>query len=315
MKIAVTGASGHLGQHVVAALAARGDDVLALGRHPLTGPTIPGVLWPRSVEWLAVDLSQPSAARALSDGLRDVSAVVHLSAFIPEDTARNADADADRTLATNVSGTAALVAALETLPRPLPVVYASTFEVYGSPRHAPIGEDHPLAPLGYYGASKLIGEEYLHLHGQTTGAACAALRLPAIYGPGDTLQRAIGNFVRAAAAGRDLEIHGDGEDRRELVYVRDAAEAIMRAIDAQARGPFNVASGRGYSIREMAEAAIRAAGSGQISVRARSKARLDYVLDITRARKELRWEPRTSLEAGMAAQIAWWRAIERSVTT
>jgi UDP-glucose 4-epimerase len=308
LKIAVTGASGHLGQQVVAALTKRGDEVLTLGRRAAAQPTTLGVEWSCPVRPVVVDLSVADAMPTLRDVLSDVDAVVHLSAYIPPDTARNNAEDAERTLLTNAAGSAAIVAALQALQRPVPVAYASTFEVYGEPVALPIAEEHREAPLSYYGASKLAGENYLHLHSRITGAPCSALRLPAIYGPGDAIRRAIGNFLRAVVAGQPIEIHGDGEDLRELVYVADAADAVVRAVDRRASGVFNVASGRGYSIRELAESVIRVSGSGRIVWRERSKPRRDYVLAIERARERLGWNPRTTLDDGLRAQLKWLRA-------
>ncbi len=308
MKIAVTGAFGHLGQHVVAALVGRGDEVLALGSGPATRPTVPGVDWSRRVQTAAVDLSHADSLPGLGVLLSDVDAVVHLSAYIPPDTGRNDDEDADRALLTNAAGTATIVAALQALKRSVPIAYASTSGVWGESTALPVSEDQPVTPGGYYAASTLAGENYLHLHGRITGAPCSALRLPAIYGPGDVARGELGAFLRAALDDRPIEAQGDGEDLRELVYVSDAAEAVVRAVDRCARGVFNIGSGRGYSTREMAESVIRAAGGGRIVWSARSKPRRDFVLAIERAREQLGWSPGTTLDDGLRAQLNWLRA-------
>jgi nucleoside-diphosphate-sugar epimerase len=136
-----------------------------------------------------------------------------------------------------------------------------------------------------------------------------SLRLPAIYGPGDTIRRAIGNFIRAAAAGTRIDIQGDGEDLRELIYAGDAAEAAALAFERKVDGVFNVASGRGISIREMAETVQRVADTGvEIGWSERQKPRAVYVLSVERARTVLDWRPRTSLEDGVRAQLSWVRA-------
>lgn len=310
--ILVTGASGHLGQWVVAELCAGGHDVLCLARRPLDRPTIAGLTWSRPVRTVRCDLGAPAELEALRPDLASIRAVVHLGAFVPSDTAQNTDEDADATLRVNAAGTAALLGVLAGAPRLEAVVYASTFEVYGPVVRLPIDELHPTAPTTHYGASKLAGEKYLRLFAGDRRIACASLRLPAIYGPGDTIRRALGNFVRAAAAGRAMEIHGDGADLRELVYVADAARAVALCLDRRAQGVFNVASGRGISIRAMAEAVQRAAG-GEASIpilaRDRIKARADYVLAVERAERELGWSPRTSLEDGVRAQLAWVRGL------
>jgi UDP-glucose 4-epimerase len=305
--IVVTGGSGHLGQWVISALTAAGHDVAVLSRSPLEHPTIAGVAWSRPVSAVACDLGDRQAVVAAAPILRRAEAVVHLAAHVPEATARNADGDADATLRANVHGTIALLTALHESYALRSLVYASTFEVYGEPRTVPMTEEHPTEPLGYYGASKLAGEKHALVAAGAGSFACTVLRLPAVYGPGDTLRRAVGNFVRAAAASRPLEIRGDGADRRDLVYVADAAEAVVCALERRPHGVYNVADGRGISVRELAETVASVAGGATIVELPREKPRRDYVLDVASARRDLGWTSRTALADGIRAQLAWTR--------
>jgi UDP-glucose 4-epimerase len=309
--ILVTGASGHLGQWVVAELCRRGHDLLCASRRPIGKPAIAGLEWARPVRTVPCDLGTPGGLETLRSDMPRVTALVHLAAHVPSDTARNDENDADATYRTNALGFAKLLALCAAATRLEAVVYASTFEVYGPTVRLPIDELHPTEPVNYYGTSKLVGENYLRLFGSDRGIPCASLRLPAIYGPGDTIRRAIGNFVRAALGGTPISIHGDGADLRELVYAADAARAVGLCLERHAGGAFNVGSGRGISIREMAEAVQRVAGRDvSIVWGARSKPRVDYVLDISRAREALGWSPETSLEEGVRAQLDWLRGLE-----
>ncbi len=281
MKVAVTGASGPLGGFSLPALRAAGHEVVTV--------------WSQARE---------AGVAALRAALTNVEAVVHLAEYLPEDTGRPADAFA--TLHGNSLGTIQLLEALAAARHLRAVVYSSSFEVYGLPHDLPIREDHPTRPLSFFGATKLAGEHYVRLFGADRGLPCGSLRLPTVYGPG--YGRALGDFIQRAAAGQPPEVHGDGEGRCDLVYVADAADAIVRALAAGARGEINVGSGTGYRISELAEAVCRVAGIAAPPTRlpARKPAR-DYVRDIARAKRELGWEPRTSLDAGIAAQLAWVR--------
>jgi nucleoside-diphosphate-sugar epimerase len=305
--ILVTGASGRLGQWVVADLTARGESVLCLSRRPLDAPTIAGLSWPGSVETVACDLTDPASVAHAQSRFTDVTALVHLAAYVPDDTAIVSAADAVATLHANVNATARLLGALERASGLGAIVMSSTFEVYGPPKRLPVTEADPTRPASHYGASKLLTEKCLALFTAERGVPACSLRMPAIYGPGDTIRRALGNFVRAAAEGGELRVAGDGGDLRELLYLGDAAEAVARALAVRADGAFNVASGVGYSIRQMAETVVRVAGSGSITTTERTKERADYVMSIERAATTLGWQPRTRLDDGIAAMLAWAR--------
>jgi UDP-glucose 4-epimerase len=305
--IAVTGASGHLGQWVVSRLLARGHEVVCVSRRPAGSPSIDPLRWAPGVRTLACDLADPETPAMIRRELSGVQGVAHLAAFVPEDTAANTASDAVSTLRTNVVGTVGLLEGLSGLEGITSLVYASTFEVYGAPVADRISEDHPTDPLGYYGASKLAAEKYVALFGSDRGVACCTLRLPGVYGPGDTLRRSVGNFVRAASAGDPIVVHGDGSDRRDFITAEEAAVAIDLALQSGASGVVNVGSGHGYSIMEIAETVSRVAGGSPIQRGERVKPRVDYVLDVTRAREQLGWEPAGRLEDGIRAQLEWQR--------
>jgi UDP-glucose 4-epimerase len=306
--IAVTGATGHLGQWVVARLIELGEDVLSVSRRPKPAPTLEEIAWRREVRTLSWDLTDAASLPEIAPVLREAEAVVHLAAFIPPDTASPKEWRA--TLAANVNGTVNLLRALSESRALRSFVLASSFEVYGRPLELPIAETHPTRPTTCYGASKLAAEQFVTLFGRDTDVACCAIRMPAVYGPGDGIARALGSFIRAAAAGEPLSIHGDGSDVRDLVFVGDAAEAIALATSRRCGGVFNVGSGRGYTIREMADGVCRAADREvPIARRERSRQKLDYVLDDAKARRELGWEPRVGLDEGIRAQLDWVRRV------
>jgi UDP-glucose 4-epimerase len=304
--IAVTGATGHLGQWVVARLTDLGADVLVVSRRPKTAPTIEGITWRRPVRTLSWDLTEPASLSETVPMLQQAEAAIHLAAFIPPETAGNREWIS--TLRANVHGTIHLLQALNDSPALRSLVLASSFEVYGRPLELPIAETHRTRPTTYYGASKLAAEQFVRIFANDAEVACSAIRMPAVYGPGDRIARALGNFIQAAVAGEPLTIHGDGSDVRDLIFVRDAAEAIVLAISRGARGTFNVGSGRGYTIQEMADAVCRAAGRPlPVAWHERSRERLDYILNDAKARAELGWEPRVGLDEGIRAQLDWAR--------
>lgn len=307
--ILVTGASGLLGQWGIAALAAPDQEILALSRHPLDKPLIADLNWQGRVIPVAADIGAPAELSAALTPWRDrITSVVHLAGYIPNDTNANDVSSAEPLARINVLGTANLITALAG-GKLCSFVYASSFEVYGAPQYVPLDEASSCKPLSLYGATKLAAETLAAIACASANWRFVSLRFPAIYGPGDTIPRAIGNFLKAAAHGGDIILQGDGTDLRDLVYVADAAEAVRLAVTGTGSGIYNIADGKGYSIREMAETAhALACGTETRIIRQPGKRpRLDFVLTNAKARLELNWQPRQRLRDGMQAQINWLR--------
>ena len=274
MKVVVTGATGHLGTATTRVLKERGHEVIGL--------------------------SSKDALPAL-DGK---TALVHLAAWHPPATASTTAEDRRKLLDVNVFGTMKLLEAARE-KRVTSVVYASSFEVYGKPESSLIDEDHPTRPLSDYGATKLAGEDHLMAFAYEEKTRVVALRMPAIYGPGEKTPRLLPNCLNKVARGERPIIEGDGGDLRDQLYVDDAALALALALEKDsAHGIFNIADGKEHSVAEIARLAMKVAGmSGEPDVTERKKPRLDYHLSIAKAERELGFAAKVSLEDGMRRQL------------
>jgi UDP-glucose 4-epimerase len=275
LRVVVTGATGHLGTAVMRLLAQRGHE--------------------------AVGLSSKDALPTL-DGK---TALVHLAAWHPPATASTTADDRRKLLDVNVFGTMKVLEAARER-RATCVVYASTFEVYGRPEANPIDEEHPTRPLTDYGATKLAGEDHLLAFAYEEKTRVVALRMPAIYGPGEKTPRLLPNCLAKVARGERPVIEGDGGDLRDQLYVDDAALAVALALEADAaHGIYNVADGKEHSVAEIAKTAMKVAGmSGEPDASERKKPRLDYHMSIAKAERELGFKPNVTLEDGMRRQLA-----------
>jgi UDP-glucose 4-epimerase len=311
MKVVVTGATGHLGSYTVARLAQLGHHVVAASRSG-DQPALPFGLSerPASIRPLALDLRSDQAIPRLRAELGPDVGLIHLAAWHPPATASTGPAERAELLETNVRGTMRVLEAARQPVSASAVVYSSSFEVYAEPRSAdPIPEAGRLGPVTDYGATKLAGEDHLMSFGYEERVRVLALRLPAIYGPGERTARALPNFLRAVSRGTRPTIFGDGADLRDQIHVRDAADALVLGLTAAAHGVLNVADGTPHSILELAQTAMQLAGmSGAPELRPREKPRRDFHMCIDRARAELGIAPATALRAGMAEQLAWIRA-------
>lgn len=289
MKVVVTGATGHLGGALCAALGDR--EVVRASR---TGE-------------LELDLCDDACIDVLAGELGADVSLVHLAAWHPPATATTTPEDRGRLIETNVLGTMrALDAARKSGVRC--VVYASTFEVYGEVRALPIEEAHRTYPHSDYGATKLAGEHHLAAFAYEEKVRVVSLRMPAIYGPGETTSRALPNFLRKVAAGERPVICGDGLDQRDQLHVDDAARAIVCALE-RGEGVYNIADGEAHTIEELARLACALGGLDAPERRPRDKERQDFHMSIERGRAELGFAPKVALEEGMRGQLAWLRGL------
>lgn len=290
--ILVTGASGFIGRRLVQRLAEGGTRVLAAYRRTLPDASPPGV------EAWQVDLTAPETLEPLPS---PIDGVVHLAAAT---SVLNNMVAAERALAVNGMGTFNLLRFC--VERRIPsFVFGSSLMVYGKVRSRdPIPESWPLAPINFYGTSRLVMERYAELIGQTFGLRTVGLRVSSVYGPGQHAHTVLAVFVRRALAGQDLEVFGRGEKVQDFLHVEDAVRGITCALQSSASGVFNIASGVGTPVTELAQRVSAIFSGGRARVVSRPDLPEDgnmIRLDITRARESLGYVPQYDLEAGLRA--------------
>ena len=185
--------------------------------------------------------------------------------------------------------------------------------LYGDPAPLPTPEDHPPAPVSPYGASKLAGEAYVATMSRLAGMRYTILRYGNVYGPGQGARGEAGvvaAFARAMLEGVRPAVHGDGRQQRDYVYVGDAVEAGLRALDGEGDGVFNIGTGRARTVREVFEAVAAAAGHG--GEPEHREARPGEVrrscLDPRRAGRVLGWRARVPFAEGIGRTVGAMRA-------
>jgi len=310
-KFVVTGATGHMGRSVVHLLSGLGE-VVAASRSGAVPEAPFGEIARGQVRAIALDVASESCVPALQAELGKDVALVHLAGWHPPRTAGTGPTERKSLLETNVRGTQRVLDAARRVdgePGVACVVYASTFEVYGIPEQAgAVLETDRLNPVTDYGATKLAGEDHLMAFAYEERTRVVALRLPAIYGPGEITARALPNFLQCAARGKRPTIAGTGEDLRDQIHVRDAALAVLRSIESDASGIFNVADGERHSIRSLAEAAMAVVGlEGKPEYVASDRPSYAFHMSIEQARQKLGFAPQVALLDGMREQLAWLR--------
>ncbi len=292
MRIALTGASGMLGGACLRHLAARGDQVVALGR----GNAAPPVPPPPGICLYTTDYSLADLRLAL----RDVDAVIHLGAL-------RANPETDRSgcwpyFEANVrSSENLLVAARANGVRSF--CLASSIAVYARDHPRPWRESDPPAPISPYGISKLACEHLAALHGEQGGMRIVALRIAQIVG--DDRNRREGmllQFIARARRQQSLPVWGSGAAARDLVYVEDVARAVLLALDEErASGVYNIGGERAFCNLEVAQTineVFRNPAGLALDATRPDKAGSQF-MNCARARRQLGWQRQWSLRAAL----------------
>ena len=302
----VTGASGFIGRRLVSRLLAEGRHVTILARPSSVLPAD----WRDRVRIVACDDFSEGNLRRQMD--TTVDAVFHLAAYGVKPDRR----DIGDALRINVELPAALARlCAEWRAR---MVMAGTFSEYRTPStQIPVTEESPLERHKLYGSSKAAGGLMASAIAHSSGVAFRLLRLFKVYGAGEAPHRLLPLLVNGLSKRERVAISA-GTQVLDFVYIDDVIEAMLRA-DAHACerdgvAAWNVATGRGHSVREFAEGVARAMdadaallGFGAIGMRKDDEPWLVGSPDLLRF--ELGWQPSIGLEAGVSAAVAELRRI------
>ena len=300
-RYVITGGTGFVGQALADAVRARGDEVITAtrGRH----------LGASAAEWVEYDLKDRSTIANIVETKPD--GIYHLAWSTTPGTA---ESDATSDIHTNLAGTVALFEEVsERLQVPL-LFLSSGGTVYGVADGLPIPEDHPRNPISIYGMTKAAAERYALHFRQRRGLDVRIARLSNPFGSTQSTakqQGAASIFTRKIITGEPIIIWGDGSVVRDYIHVEDAAAALVSVMACTGASPyddlcFNVGSGKGVSLNDLIAVVAKLANSAANVIHEEQRA-FDIpanVLDISRIRDRLGWQPRHSIEQALAKMVA-----------
>lgn len=320
MRILLTGAAGFIGSSVAEVLLARGNEVIGVDNfNDFYDPSIKEANV-REVEAAAsksdgsfrlvrADLVDGAALDALfSDEKTRPDVVVHLAAWAG---VRPSIAKPMVYQRNNLEGTVRLLE-LARQHDVKPFVFASSSSVYGARDTVPFSEedrvDDPISP---YAATKKAGELLGYTYSHLFGLNFIGLRFFTVYGPRQRPEMAIHLFAQRILDGVTIRMHGDGSSSRDYTYIDDIVEGVIASID-------RATTVDGYRIYNLggSETTTLAELIAQIEDACGKKAIIDQVpdqpgdvprtfADVSRAKEELGYNPRTPVAVGIPRFVEW----------
>jgi len=305
--VLITGGTGILGCALTEALVGRGDVVHTAQRRPPSRGAA-------GAEAHQLDVSDTAAVASLI-GRVEPDLVLHLAAELMLGTGAAAPA---AMRASNERGTANVLAAVMTQTKPAAVITASSERAYAPGTGRPLTEEHPLAGQGLYGETKAAADR-LTRAAAADGLRATVLRLSNTYGPHDPVAtRIVPSIVSSVIAGEPLRLRSASTARRDFLHVADAVTAYVAIADRLLHDPnavsgraFNVGTGVGHSVLQLAERAAAMAGEGlriELPDAASEPPEEDRLLDASLITATVGWEPAITLDEGLAATLDAARA-------
>jgi UDP-glucuronate 4-epimerase len=322
MSILVTGVAGFIGYHTARALLERGDRVIGVDNlndyydARLKEARLAALQPVPGFSFVKLDVADRDGVLALTAANKDITGIIHLAA---QAGVRNSLKNPYSYIDANIMGTVVMLEAARRIDRLSAVTYASSSSVYGANRKRPssVG-DRVDKPVSLYAASKrsceLIAHSYSHLY----GLPLTGLRYFTAYGPWGRPDMAAWLFTEAILADRPIRVFNEGRMARDFTYIDDIVAGTIAAHDRPAAsGGGDEPTHRIYNlgnhkpeplldfIAVIEQALGRTAKKQLLPMQPGDVA--ESFADIDTARRDLGFEPKISIEEGIARFVAWYK--------
>ena len=322
MSILLTGAAGFIGFHVAKALLDRGERVVGIDNLNdyydvrLKEARLDLLRADPGFAFAKLDVADRDGILALVEGHRDLHSIIHLAAqagvrYSLENPYAYVDA--------NVMGTLVMFEAARRIERLTGITYASSSSVYGANRQQPFGVDDRVdEPVSLYAATKRSCELLAHTYSHLYGLPATGLRFFTVYGPWGRPDMAAYLFTSAILAARPIKVFNNGKMARDFTYIDDIVAGTIAAHDRPSGGEvrhriYNLGNHRPEKLLDFIAVIERALG------RTAQKQLLplqpgdvpESFADITASRHDLGFDPKTTIEVGLARFVKWYKEYHR----
>jgi CDP-glucose 4,6-dehydratase len=311
--VAVTGATGFLGNHLTSALTALGARVVVLVRDTVPSSAIRDTWWPKVSMVTGAVEDQPLMERML--GEYDVVTVFNLAAQTQVGVASR---NLVSTYEANVRGTWSLLEAARRSSTVGQIITASSDKAYGEQTVLPYTEDMPLRAVSPYDVSKACSDLIARSFARIYDVPVVVTRCGNFFGPGDTnWERIVPGTIRLLLKGQRPVIRSDGTMTRDYLYIVDGVLAYLQLAEAISEDltlggeAFNFSTESPLSVLQLVEM-LQAATGTELEPDIRATARHEIFhqyLSAAKARKMLGWEPRYTMEEAIAETVDWYRGV------
>jgi UDP-glucose 4-epimerase len=308
----VTGAAGFIGSTLADQLLREGADVVGIDSFT---DYYPRPMKERNLAWARAQPAFRFVESRIQDAdlaslLSDRTHVFHLAA--QAGVRKSWGRDFAVYTENNIEATQVLLEAVCGKPGLERVVYASSSSVYGDHVPLPMKEDVPLQPVSPYGVSKLAAEQLCYLYYASFGVPAVSLRYFTVYGPRQRPDMAFHKFLTATIREEPITLFGDGEQTRDFTFVHDAVVATIAAGTRGVPGRvYNIGGGSRVSMNDVIDLIGRVSGRRPlVTVDHAQKGDMRHTYAETwLARLDLGFDPKVSLEEGLAAEYQWLASI------
>lgn len=308
-KTIITGGVGFLGSNLAVSLADLGADVTVGDIDTNAAAAVIGT--DMGVRFKQADITDAGAMNELVRGADFVFDMAGLSGVV------DSNEQPLKHLMVNCGGHLNVLEACRKSGADTKVFFPSSQLVYGLIEKIPVPETHPTEPRCVYGIHKLALEHHYRLYHELYALKASVLRISNPYGPRQSGEHSYGivnNFCMRALKGEPVQVFAGGTNIRDYVYIDDVIKAILltAATDGAYGQVMNCGGKEQCTLMQMAESVVRHAGAGTIEdipwPERFAKTDIGSVfLDKTKIKSITGWEPKTALDEGIAATVAYYR--------
>jgi UDP-glucuronate 4-epimerase len=326
MTVLVTGAAGFIGYHLAKALLDRGQTVIGVDNlNDYYDPALKAARLERlrgrnGFSFHKLELADRDALPALADANPGIEAVAHLAA---QAGVRYSLVNPHAYLEANVTGQLVVMEACRRLPQLRHLVYASSSSVYGGNSKLPFAVGDPVEhPVSLYAATKRSAELMAECYARLYRLPMTGLRFFTVYGPWGRPDMSAYIFTKAILEGQPIEVFNHGRMRRDFTYIDDIVAGVVAALDRPPDDQGDTAPHRIYNLGnqrseqlghfiELLEQACGRAAIKQYVDMQPGDVEATYA-DIETSRRDLGFDPKTTIEQGLPRFVDWYREYHKA---